>query len=168
MPLTVTGLLDIAVFYTSPTSFDFQTPNGDFRFSRPFALTSGTGVNQGDLVFVDQRTVNASTNDDLDLAGVLTNVFGATVTFARIKGLFVYSNPANTQTFAVGGGSNPFSTWVTGTTPAVTVRPGGLFALTAPDATAYAVTAATADILRIANGAGSPITYDILLIGASA
>lgn len=168
MPLSVTGLLDLAVYYSSPTAFDFQTPSGDFRFARPFNLTSGTGANQGDLVFADTRSVAASTNDDIDLAGSLTNTFGATITFARIKGMFIYSSPANVQNFSVGGGTNPFINWIAGTTPTVVLRPGGLFAITAPDATGFAVTAGTGDILRVANGAGSTISYDICLIGSSA
>jgi hypothetical protein len=68
-----------------------------------------------------------------------------------------------------GAAANQFLTWVGAATHTVTVRPGGLFQLIAPDATAYAVTATTADLLRITNsGAGTSVTYDIVLLGASA
>ena len=49
------------------------------------------------------------------------------------------------------------------------VRPGGFIHAFAPDATAYAVTATTADLLTIANSAGgTSVTYDIVIIGTSA
>lgn len=51
----------------------------------------------------------------------------------------------------------------------MTVRPGGLLVLAAPDVAAYAVTAATGDLLHVANSAGgSAVTYDVVVIGASA
>lgn len=50
----------------------------------------------------------------------------------------------------------------------INIRPGGALILLAPDATGYAVTAGTGDLLRIANSAGSTsVTYDIILIGAT-
>ncbi len=49
----------------------------------------------------------------------------------------------------------------------VKVKPGGAIALVAPDATGYAVTAGTADQLKVANSAGgTSVTYDIIIIGA--
>jgi len=51
----------------------------------------------------------------------------------------------------------------------ISVRPGGLFCWAAPDATAVAVTAGTGDLLAIANsGAGTSVTYDVVIIGSSA
>jgi len=63
--------------------------------------------------------------------------------------------------------------WVTllGATHTLTLRPGAFVAVGtgAADATGYAVTATTADLLKIANsGAGTSVTYDIHIIGASA
>lgn len=167
MSFDATLLVSLAANYTPVTSLDFQSPNGGVPYSVQFGFTNGAGANQCDRVWADQRVLNASTNDDLDLAGVLTDVFGVTLTFARIKGMLIRSSAANTQQFTVGAATNPFVSWATGTTPAVVVRPGGLFLLVGPDATGYTVTAATADILRIANGAGAAVTYDIVLFGSS-
>lgn len=135
-------------------------------------LTNGTATGQADKVFHDQRTLAASANEDLDLAGVLEDALGDTVTFARIKGLIVSAAAGNTNNVIVGGAAtNGFVSWVGGATHTVTVRPGGTLALFAgaADATGYAVTAATADLLRIANsGAGTSVTYDVIILGASA
>lgn len=136
----------------------------------PLVLGSGTASGQADRLFTDQRTLTASATEDLDLAGTLVDAFGATVTFARIKGLVVKAAATNSNNVIVGNAtSNGFVSWVGGAAHTVTVRPGGIFTLWAPDATAYTVTAGTADLLRIGNsGAGSSVTYDVILIGASA
>lgn len=150
-------------------SLDLQSRAAPLAYAVSKALISGTGANQADKVWADQRTIAASSNDDLDLAGTLTDAFGATVTFARVKMLLVKAADTNTNNVIVGGASSTFATWVTGTSPAVVVRPGGLLVLAASDATAYAVTATSADTLRISNsGAGSTVSYDIVVIGASA
>jgi hypothetical protein len=149
-------------------STDLQSRSAPLEYSYNKALTTGTGANQADRLFTDQRTITASANDDLDLAGSLTDAFGATVTFARVKLLVVTAAVGNANNVVVGGASSTFNTWVTGTSPAVLVRPGGMLALAATDATAYAVTATSADVLRISNsGAGTSVTYDIVIVGTS-
>ena len=167
MAFDATLLLQLAANYSSATAYDFQSPVAPIPYGKQMAFTNGAGLNQADRIFADRRVLNASTNDDLDLAGGLTDAFGATITLARVKGIIVSSAIANAQNFTVGAGSNPLINWISGTTPAIIMRPGGTFMTIAPDATGFAVTAATGDILRIANGAGVAITYDIVIIGAS-
>ncbi|GAA2327512.1 hypothetical protein [Dactylosporangium salmoneum] len=131
---------------------------------------SGTTADKADKLWSDHRTINASSNDDLDLAGSLSDGLGGTITFARIKAMLVRAARGNANNVIVGGGaSNQFINWVADATDKIIVRPGGLLLLVAPDATGYPVTASTGDILRVANsGAGSSVDYDIVLIGASA
>lgn len=135
-------------------------------------LASGVSAGQADKVFHDTRTLAASATEDIDLAGVLTDPLGAALTFAKIKGLIIAAAAANANNVIVGGAAaNGFVTPFGGATHTITVRPGGIFALMAgsADATGYAVTAATADLLKIANsGAGTSVTYDIIVIGTGA
>jgi len=133
-------------------------------------LATGTGADQADKVFSDQRTLTASATEDLDLAGSLVDALGATITFARIKALIIRAASGNTNNVVIGAaGANPWTGPLGGTTPTITLRPGGLVCLIAPDATAWAVTAGTGDLLKVANSAGSTsVTYDIVIIGASA
>lgn len=153
--------------FTSP--LDLQSRSAPVALAVSKALTNGTAANQANLVWSDQRTIAASGNDDLDLAGTLADAFGSTITFARIKTLIVKASSANVNNVVVGGASSTFTTWVTGTNPAVLVRPDGLLVLSASDATSYAVTATSADTLRITNGgAGTSVVYDIVVIGSSA
>ncbi|MFF3622335.1 hypothetical protein [Streptomyces sp. NPDC002467] len=133
-------------------------------------LDSGTAVGQADRAFHDTRTLAASATEDIDLAGILVDVFGATQTYVRVKGLFVAAAAANTNNVVIGAGTNPWATLLNAT-GTVTLRPGaacGFFA-GAADATGYAVTAATGDILKVTNSAGSTsVTYDIVIVGCSA
>jgi hypothetical protein len=168
MPLTSRLLLDFDADYTSP--LDLSTTENTLNFTRQINLASGTGANQADRIFHDTRTLTASATENLDLAGTLIDAFGATLTFARIKGLIVYAAPANTNNVLVGGAaSNGFINWVGDTTDVLTVRPGGLICSFAPDAVAYAVTASTGDLLKVTNSGGTTgVTYDVVIVGSSA
>lgn len=168
MPLTTKLNVGLDADYTSP--LDLVTSDSHLAYTRQIALASGTGANQADKVWSDNRTLAASASEDIDLAGSLTDAFGATLTFARIKGMLVSASSANTNDVVIGGAaSNGFINWVGDATDKIVVKPGGLFVLFAPAATAYAVTASTGDLLHVANSSsGSSVTYDIVLVGASA
>lgn len=168
MPLDSSVSVALNALHTS--ALDFSTVSAPLSRTYSTIFTSGTGAGAADRIFADQRTITASGTDDLDLAGSLTDSFGATITFARIKVLFVAAAAGNTNNVLVGGAASAqFINWVSDATDKIVVRPGGEFLLKATDATAYAVTATSGDLLRIANSAGgTSVTYDIVLIGASA
>jgi hypothetical protein len=166
MPLNSKLFLDFDADYTSP--LDLSTSENALSFTRQINLATGTGAGQADKIWHDERTLTASSTEDLDLAGVLVDAFGATVTFARIKGLVIYASPANTNNVVVGNVTNGIVGWFGAATHSIAVRPGGLLAIFAPDATAYAVTPGTADLLHVANSAGgTSVIYDAVIIGAS-
>jgi hypothetical protein len=153
------------------TTLDFAAGSFPLAYNFATAFANGTGAGQADLLFWDQRVLAPSTTEDLDLNGsALQDAYGANLAMARVKGIIVVASASNTNNVIVGNAaSNGFITWVGGAAHTVTVRPGGLLALFAPDATAYAITAGTGDLLRIGNsGAGTSVTYDIVLVGASA
>jgi hypothetical protein len=171
MPTLDNQVLSVSYTGTENNSLDLQSASSTLTYAKSFGFSSGTGAGQADRIFSDTRTINASSNDDLDLAGVLVDPLGNTLTFVKIKGLIVAASAGNTNTLIMGGGaSNPVTTILGGTTPTLTIRPGGLLALTVgADSTGYAVTAATADILRFTNGgAGTSVTYDVVIWGTSA
>lgn len=154
-----------------------NSPHDPLNFVKQSILTNGTGAGQADVLYYAERTINASSNDDLDLTGTLTDNIGRTVSPLRVKGLIVVAAPsasgatANTNNVVLGAaGSNQWATLLN-TTGTVTLRPGALFMAWAgqADATAWAITAGTGDILRVANSAGgSSVTYQIMLLGCSA
>ena len=137
---------------------------------KSWTITNGTGADQADVMWHDQRTLAASTSEDLDLSGVLTDSFGTSVVLARVKAIIVSAADANGGLIQVGGATgNQFINWVANASDIIQIRAGGFMLLVAPDATAYAVTAGTGDLLKIANTDGAASgTYDIYVIGASA
>ncbi|MHA4776069.1 hypothetical protein L1085_016355 [Streptomyces sp. MSC1_001] len=169
MPLT--SSLSVAASATLSSALDLATASAPVTVRAATTWQSGTGAGKADRVFSDRRTLAASATEDLDLAGVLLDAFGAAITFARIKGLYIRAADANVNNVIVGNATS--NAWATllGATGTITLRPGAALGLTtgAADATAYAVTAGTGDIIKVANsGAGTSVTYDIVIIGASA
>lgn len=132
------------------------------------SLVNGTVIDAADIIWRDQRTVNDAANDDLDLAGGLTDAFGNTLTFVKIKGIYIKNrNTTAGESLDVGGGTNTFNTWLGADGDIITIGPNGLFMLWNPSLAGYAVTAGTGDVLRL-TGSGGNITYDIVLLGTSA
>ena len=170
--MPITGTIQDQIQLTHTSSQDLSTPtetaiNPSDWFN--WAVTNGTGLDQMDLIWHDQRTLGATTSENIDLAGSLVDSFGTTLTFARVKLIYVFSAVANGGLIQVGGaGSNTFVNWVANATDIINIRNGGAMMLTAPDATGYAVTAGTGDILQINNTDGSSATYNIVIGGASA
>lgn len=170
MALTLSTDLNIRLAGTYTNPLDLSTPTDALVKTLHLILTSGTGANQADRMFHDQRTLTASATEDLDLAGSLTDpLSGATMTFARIKMLLVTAASANTNNVNV---TRPASNGVPlflAASDGIPVRPGGGFLWAASDATGVAVTAGTGDLLTFTNSAGSTsVTYDVIIIGASA
>lgn len=164
--------LAIAASATQTSALDLTSASAPVNFSRSVSLGSGTGAGKADRMWTDRRTIAASGTDDLDLVGTaLVDPFGAVVTFARVKGLFISADRTNTNDLLIGAaGSNPWA-GLLNAAGVVRLKPGGACAFIAgdEDATAWAVVSGTGDALRIANSAaGTGVNYDIVIIGASA
>lgn len=148
---------------------------GTAQLSLPYNLRTelgdGSGAGKADRQYSKTRTLVASATEDLDLAAVLTDIFGATLTFARVKGLFVKAAKTNANNVIIGASAT--NQWATllNTTGTITLRPGAWFGACCDvtDATGWTVTAGTGDLLKVANGgAGTSVSYDIIVIGNSA
>lgn len=170
MPLSTKVHIGFAAKQTSALDLG----SADANLARDYAVSLADGVlaGQANRIFSDSRVLAASATEDLDLAGTaLVDVFGAPLTFARVKALVVAALPGNTNNVVVGGAaSNAWATWVGAAAHTITLRPGAVIALLAGEAdlTAYAVTATTGDLLRVGNGAGgSSVGYEIAIVGAA-
>jgi hypothetical protein len=132
-------------------------------------LASGTGSGQADRMFDDIRHLNASASEDLDLAGGLSDGFGETLTFVKIKAIYVEAAAGNTNDVVVGGASaNAFVGPFGGATHTLALKPGQAVLLMNTGA-GWTVTPATGDLLKIANGgAGTGVDYTVIIIGTSA
>lgn len=148
-------------------TLDRRQAQDSLGFNPNYVFTDGNGAGLAQQGFLDDRTLTASSNESLDLAGGLTDGFGATITFTKIKVLLIKAADTNVNDVLVGGAaSNGFATPFGDPTDVMRVKPGGMLLLVAPDAAGYAVTAATGDLLKIANSAGgTSVTYTIALLG---
>lgn len=168
--MTLSTKIVTTLVATLTDALDLSTATDPLTYTKRTTLTSGTGANQADMSWHDTRTLSASADEDLDLAGVLVNALGDTQTFARIKAVMVTAAAANTNNCNVtsdGTAGVPGLFLALG--DGIVVRPGGTFLWVAPDATGAVVTATTGDLLNVANSAGSTsVTYDVVIIGASA
>lgn len=167
MALTTKIVTQVLATLTSP--LDLSTPADALEYTSRLSWSSGTGANAADMMWHDQRTLAASGTENIDLAGSLTGAFGTTLTFARIKGLVVGAASGNTNDVQViRGASNGLAVFLANG-DGLSVKPGGFVAWFSPGATSVAITAGSSDILTITNSAGSTsVTYDIVIIGASA
>lgn len=167
--MALTSDITVKAVCTLSSALDLATASVPLTLTERIRLTNGTGADQADLIFHDTRTLSASATEDLDLAGSLTDALGSTLTFARIKAVIVAANAANTNNVNV---TQPAANGVPlflAASDGIAVRPGGVFAWVAPDATAVAVSGGTADLLTFTNSAGSTsVTYDVVIVGASA
>lgn len=168
MTLALTVLAAIDGYFSGAN--DVAQLKREFKVRYKKALADGVDANEVDKVFADQRALAALASEDLDLAGGLTNAFGAAITFAEIVALVIKAAPENTNDVVVGGkGSQRLGGPVRGQRRDGQVKPGMTLLMAGPeDGGLGAVTPGTGDLLKIANSAGgTPVTYDVLIIGRS-
>ncbi len=138
--------------------------DGNFTKSFIEALTDGTGSGKAQVVFADDRTLGAAANEELDLAGGLTDQFGQTITFTKIKALYVSAAAANAEIISVGGAAaNTFDGPFADSTDIIEIQPEGIF-FAADVNTGWTVTAGTGDLLKVLAGASGG-DYTIIIVG---
>lgn len=142
--------------------------NGLMSLSQVFS--NGTTANKIDLAYMAERTVASASNDDIDLAGVLTDALGGTITAAELVGILIINKKAdgtaNTTNLTIGGSSSGVPGY---TSAGEVVKPGGIYLHMNPDATGIAtVTASTGDILRVTNGSGASNSFQVAILARTA
>jgi len=167
MSLTAKVSLSVSGSHVNP--LDLGSVVLPFAESAVASYATGVAAGQADRVFTDQRTLVASATEDLDLAGVLIDAFGALITFARIKALIIKAAAGNTNNVNLsrpaGATGVPLFLAVS---DGIVIPPGFCFAWfgTGPG---VIVTPASGDLITLTNAAaGTPVTYDVVIIGASA
>jgi hypothetical protein len=118
--MALTSEIRVSLSAAQTSSNDLGTPRFTPAIEKVFQLASGVAANQADIFWGDERTLAASATEDLDLAGVLANVFGATITAVEVVAILVIADAANVNNVVVGAGTNPLL-FLGGTTPTVAV-----------------------------------------------
>lgn len=166
MPLTTVVDANIAATLTS--ALDLVTASAPLALNTRITMGNGTATGKADLAWSDTRTVAASSTDALDLAGSLAGNLGGTLTIVKLKAVLVRAATANTNNVRVNRPATNGVPLFLAASDGIDVLPGGLFLWVAPGA-GVTVTAATGDLINIDNsGAGTAVTYDVVLIGTSA
>lgn len=159
--LTGSGTLTSALDLSTPTD-SVAIGSGNFD-AIEVTFEDGSGSGQAQSWWHDERTVTATTADNIDLAGSLTGPFGATITAVKIKWIVLaIDTPGSTKSLRVGprGVSNAFQgPW--GGTGATVYQDFTTFFAAVEPYTGWTVTAGTGDILGIYNPSAVSVTYRI-------
>lgn len=158
---------------TAQTSvLDDRTVSDSLSLTRKTDWTDGTGADQAEFQFHDERTLGTSANEVIDLAdaaNALKDAYGNSMNLSAVKALIIHNKSGNGASMTVGPPAS--NGWVTAMAASdlITIPDGGTFCIEAPTAAGYAVTAATGDLFTITNLDGSnALLYSITIIGINA
>ena len=142
---------------------DFNSGKDDHNIQVSQTWTDGTGNGQANRVFKDQRTVNASSNDDIDLnGGGLIDTLGQAVAWTKLRAIFI--NNLSSEDLKLEGASSPVGLFGADG-DFINIPPYSMFCLTSKPG--WTVTAGSTDTLRIANyNSTAAAIYDIRLLGS--
>jgi hypothetical protein len=144
---------------------DLGTPQVTAVLEKLLEFTGGTAaVGQSNVLFSDERTLAASATENLDLAGVLQDALGATITAAEVVAIAIVADAGNTNDVQL---TRPAANGVPAFLAAgdgVAIGPGDIFLLT--NRKGIGVVGATGDLLTVTNSAGTTgVTYKVIVIG---
>ncbi len=134
-----------------------------------YTLADGNGNLQAQAHWTDARTLAAGANDDLDLSGGLTGPLGDPFTLLTVRLVIVQINsPDGTKKLRVGpqGATGAAQLGFGGVAATNYVETDTFLVLSRPYG-GWAVTATTADILRINNPSAVSVTYTIYVAGTT-
>lgn len=155
--------------YTNPNSLGDTVNAGSITFSD--VLSNGTTAEKADLIYAVAGTIAASGTLTIDLSGSVADVFGNTISMARVKAVIVELTTDTAADYLVFGnsGSNPIGLWFGAVTHTEQIRNGGVMVHYCQDATGWPVVNSASDKILITNHDSVNIaTYQLCIIGASA
>ena len=141
---------------------EINTPTTMLDFAPNSSYSYGTGNNQINKIWQQERTVTAAA-ENLDLAGVLVDDFGNTLTFTLVNFIIIANLSETALEVLTITGSFCNAIFAAGGTYVDTIGPSGHWAKDNP-IDGYAVTATTADIITVNPGAAT-ITYRVAIGG---
>lgn len=167
--LTVTGGIEIKCNWNALYADDINSTADSVSYQLKPTLSAGTGDNAIKEIYRARRTVSAATTTDLlDLYGGLTDPFGVTINFAKIREILIYNRSAvsGDKILLGGAASNAWSApFNASATAKIVVPPSGWISWGAY-VDGFAVVNASSDVLQVQwSGVSTSIDYDIVLKG---
>ena len=163
----VRGDIALRINLTQTGTEDLGAPKLPVVVEELLSLVAGTdATNKANILWRDGvRSIAASSNADLDLAGSLSDAFGSTITAAEIVLIFIRASADNANNVQVTRpASNGFAGPFLAAGDGVSIKPGEYAVFVSQSG--WAVTAGTGDLLNLANsGSGSAVVFDVLIVG---
>lgn len=161
MSLTAKIPVNVDIYQTKTYNF------GSFAIKSKLGqnFTDGSGADQMDTIWADNRTLANGANETLDLHdGSLKDAFGDSFTLNKLKILYIKNNSEDANLLVGGAASNQLDLF-SDTSDIKKIRPGGFMLEIAPDDNG--IDTSTDAKLKIAHdGAGtSSLVYDIIAAG---
>jgi hypothetical protein len=95
----VNATISVGINAKQTGTADLGTPGILVNLLKELEFSPGTlAVGQVNVMFSDTRTLAASATENLDLAGVLADALGATITAAELVAVFIYAHAATPTT----------------------------------------------------------------------
>lgn len=170
MALDATFTLTGAGTLTPATAPSLESPVsalniGDGEWDEALSVTfaDGNGSGQAETWYSGERIVAATTADNLDLSGVLSNVFGVSIAAVKVKWIILaIVTPDGTKTIRIGP-RNQANAWQGpwGGTGATVYQDVTHWQPFFEPVNGWSVTAGTGDILGIYNPSAVSVTYRI-------
>lgn len=165
----VKGAVQINVRQTIERVLGVKRPSIELPMEFQQLFDNGTAAGQANRVLVGQAIItNNATPITIDLsAATITDPMGEPATMAKVcLVVMVNRDPVNGVT--VGGGTNPFSAWLAGTTPTQDLPAlDGMLLRSNFTAAAWACGAGAQNIRLLAN-AGTNVKVDYMILGRNA
>lgn len=167
--MAITGNVQVTVNLTETGATGaLETPSSSLSKQYPWNIVSGTGTSQSDMKYAATRTIAASGNEDLDLAGILIGILGGSaLTFVKLRLALFKAADANPANLTIINKATNFAPLFNSASSGIILEPGALF-MYESRLSGKAIVAATADLLNVAAGAGGSHSYDVIFVGTSA
>lgn len=144
---------------------DLDTAVDNVLYTINNTLEFGSTTTLVDQIFTDSRTIVASGTDSLDLYGGLTNTFGDTISFERVKFIVIKNVSTDSSCILEVGGNSIIGNYV-----------GGFYSTLAINdyvchgsALGWHITDSTHDSITISNDSSTEdAKYEIVIIGTQA
>lgn len=146
-----------------------ESARSEVRHDTAITLSEGTDDYEADEAFTyKDRSIEPDADEDIDFAGSLQNAFGETASFSKIKAIKISAPSTNAHNLVVTRPATLGVPLFIAAGDGVSIPPGGEFEFKAPKS-GITVTAATGDLLNIANGGSvSPVLYTMTVVGIAA
>lgn len=161
----VTGQFQMALVMLYSVVDEMSTLSDTLRETRGVTFAEGTGLNQINLIFHDERALGDGANETIDINdGSLENKVGQSITIDIFKALYI-KNKSDDSTLILGNAAtNQIGLWGAAAHTQV-LQPLGEVLILAPDASGVDVTTnAKLKIEHGGEGTDAP-GYDIILAG---